>query len=111
MYFLFVPWIMQGYERRKVPAQECLRQLRNHETKLIKALLDGGSDQRGIIGREALGKLKRMPSAVYWRGLSLWGVRSFSGSIEQFVRQIEKVRPHAAVVTDDGEPLGHVSVN
>jgi len=102
---------MQGYERRKVPAQECLRQLRNHEAKLIKALVDGDSDQRGIIGREALGKLKRMPSAVYWRGPSLWGVRNFSGSIEQFVRQIEKGRPYDGVVTDDGEPLGHVSMN
>jgi hypothetical protein len=59
-YFLFVPWIMRRYERRKFTAQEISQKVRGRETKLIKALLAGDEDQGGIIGREALGRLKRM---------------------------------------------------
>lgn len=112
-YFLFVPWIMKRYERRKLTAQEISQRLRAREAKLINALLAGDQDQGGIIGREALGKLKRMPSAVYWRGLNLWDIRLFSGSIDQYARQISKGRmaPQRSVVTDDGEPLGGVSAN
>jgi hypothetical protein len=60
-YFLFVPWIARRYERRKLSAQEISQKVRGRETRLIKALLAGDEDQGGIIGREALGKLKRMP--------------------------------------------------
>ncbi|MGE3108403.1 MAG: DUF6361 family protein [Phycisphaerales bacterium] len=112
-YFLFVPWIMRRYERRSLAAQVLSQKIRGRETKLIKALLAGNADEGGIIGREALGTLKRMPSSVYWRGLHLWGVRLFTGSIEQYCRQIERARrdTRGGVVTDDGEPLGRVSTN
>lgn len=110
-YFLFVPWIMRRYERQKLSPQEFSQKLRNRETKLIKALLEGKQDQAGIIGREALGTLKRMPSAVYWRGLYLWGIRLFSGSIEQYALQISKrlMASPSDVVTDDGEPLSRTA--
>ncbi|MFO0821179.1 MAG: DUF6361 family protein [Pirellulales bacterium] len=110
-YFLLVPWIMRRYERQDLSPQEFSQKLRNRETKLIKALLAGKQDQAGIIGREALGTLKRMPSAVYWRGLNLWGIRLFSGSIEQYARQISKrlVKSSNEVVTDDGEPLSRAA--
>ena len=112
-YFLFVPWIARRYERRKLSAQEISQKVRGRETRLIKALLAGDEDQGGIIGREALGKLKRMPSAVYWRGLNLWGIRLFSGSMEQYCRQNSKGRMalRGGVVTDDGEPLDHIPAN
>lgn len=110
-YFLFIPWIMRGFQRQPSTPQEFAQKLRNRETKLIKALLAGNQSQDGVIGRESLGTLKRMPSAVYWRGLQLWGIRLFSGSIEQFGLQSSKrlmASPYD-LVTDDGEPLSRAT--
>lgn len=107
-YFLFVPWIIQDSEQKRLGAHEFARKVRERETKLIKSLLAGGEEQEGIIGREALGTLKRMPSSVYWRGLSLWGIRLFKGSLEQYARRLSRgsSASNSDVVTDDGEPLG-----
>lgn len=112
-YFLFLPWLMRRYEGRKFPAQQIAAKIRKRETKLIIALLAGDDKQGGIIGREALDTLKRMPSSVYWRGLHLWGIRLFSGSIDQYCRRCVKGRSagEQSVVTDDGEPLSASSRN
>jgi hypothetical protein len=105
-YFVFVPWLFQHAEKRGLTVAERTSRLRQRETNLIHALLAGGTEQSGVIGRESLGRLKRMPSSVYWRGLRLWGIRSFDGSIEQYFRRLTKgSRPEAALRTDDGEPL------
>lgn len=112
-YFLFLPWLMRRYENRKFTAQQIAEKIRKRETKLIRALLAGDDKQGGIIGRDALDALKRMPSSVYWRGLHLWGVRLFSGSIDQYCRRCARARSVAdqGVVTDDGEPLSVSSRN
>lgn len=112
-YFLFVPWIMRRYEHKRFTPQEIAKRVRKRETRLIGALMAGGEDQKGIIGREALGTLKRMPSSVYWRGLRLWDVRLFSESIDQYCRRLARSRSSAdqSVVTDDGEPLSQASKN
>ncbi|MBL8756792.1 MAG: hypothetical protein JNK15_26075 [Planctomycetes bacterium] len=108
-YFLFVPWLILQDERRKLPAAERTAKLRQRETQLIHALLAGGADQSGVIGSQSLGRLKRMPSSVYWRGLRLWGIRRFDGSLEQYFRRLAKgERPEATLCTDDGEPLADV---
>lgn len=109
-YFLFVPWIALLYERRPLTVQEREAKLRRREARLIGALLEGGEDQGGIIGREAQGKLKRMPSSVYWRGLHQWGIRAFSGSIDQYFRRLSRGEGGPRVAkTDDGEPVGAVA--
>ncbi len=112
-YFLLVPWIMLRYERRRLSAQERVSKLRMRETRLINALLAGSEDPTGIIGREAQASLRRMPSSVYWRGLHLWDIRLFNGSIDQYFRRLSRdtVRPATQVVTDDGEPLSGGSRN
>lgn len=112
-YFLFVPWIMLRYERRKLSVQERASKLRMRETRLINSLLEGSEDPTGIIGREAQASLRRMPSSVYWRGLHLWGIRLFAGSIDQYFRRLSRDRDGATapVMTDDGEPVGASSRN
>lgn len=110
-YFLFVPWILQRYERRKLTASERAAKLRRREVELIRSLLSGCTDPTGIIGRDAQAGLQRMPSSVYWRGLRLWGIRMFDGSIEQYFRRLsrEGKSPSRPLNTDDGEPLDGIS--
>lgn len=79
--------------------QELARKVRTRETRLIEALIKGGQDQGGIIGKRARGTLERMPSSVYWRGLRVWGIRIFSGSIDQYTRRQARERPRTT-----GEP-------
>jgi len=106
-YFLFVPWIALLDERRPLSVAEREAKLRKRETQLIRAILEGGEDQGGIIGREAQGKLKRMPSSVYWRGLHQWGIRLFAGSIDQYFKRLSRGETVRRVTqTDDGEPIG-----
>ena len=110
-YFLFVPWILRRYERRRLTAAERSAKLRRREVDLIKSLLAGCTDPTGIIGRDAQAGLQRMPSSVYWRGLRLWGIRLFDGSIEQYFRRLsrEGATPSRSLNTDDGEPLDGIS--
>ncbi len=110
-YFLFVPWILRRYERRKLTASERAAKLRRREVELIRSLLSGCADPTGIIGRDAQAGLQRMPSSVYWRGLRLWGIRMFDGSIEQYFRRLsrEGKSPSRPLSTDDGEPLDGIS--
>lgn len=108
-YFLFVPWIMQGLKKQNRTAQQIADKIRRREVDLITALLADGEDQEGIIGRESRGALKRMPSAAYWRGLFLWGIRLAPGSIEQYQRRLARfggAPEEPEMLTDDKEPLG-----
>ena len=106
-YFLFVPWILRRLEKKGEDSAEFLASVRRQESKLINALLAGDPTQFGVIGKEAKATLKRMPSAVYWRGLKLWGIRLSDGSIEQHAREVERRRRHGkdAIFTDDGEAV------
>lgn len=105
-YFLFVPWIFQRYDRKAMTAHELARKVRTRETRLIEALIRGGQDQGGIIGKRARATLERMPSSVYWRGLREWGIRLFSGSIDQYMRRHARERSRAlAAERSSYEPL------
>jgi len=110
-YFLFVPWILKRLEQQRFAGTEFLTRVRNRESKLIHALLAGDPDQNGIIGRDAMQALKRMPSAVYWRGLHLWGIRLFHGSLEQLAKQVGQQDHQSShrVTTDDGDPVDSAS--
>lgn len=112
-YFLFVPWIMLDCERNRYAPAVGATRIRRLETQLIDALLAGAATDSGIIGREARGTLKRMPSSVYWGGLHRWGIRTFSGSIEQYLLRVATGHsgPSRVVTTDDGEPVDAVTAN
>lgn len=110
-YFLFVPWIIQEFSQAKLGVEEFKRKVHRRESDLMKSLLAGGEEQEGIIGREALDTLKRMPSSVYWRGLNLWGIRLFEGSLEKYARRLSRQSCGDDIATDDGEPLGRTVAN
>lgn len=105
-YFLFVPWVMRRSERRRGSPADVAAWVRYDETRLMESLLKGGA-KIGVIGSEAKGSLKRLPSSVYWRGLKLWQIRLFEGSIDQYCRWIARGGQGVAaeLMTDDKEPV------
>ncbi|ANT61823.1 hypothetical protein AYJ57_15255 [Salipiger sp. CCB-MM3] len=73
-YFLFLPQIFRELDLKRGDRKT---RLREGEAALITRLQSlPEADTWLLIGSEAGEKLKRMPSAVYWGGLGLWGVRS-----------------------------------
>lgn len=104
-YMLFVPWIYLDLERRQMPSDQIARRARQAEVKLIYALLDSG-DTNGIIGKEAKDKLQRLPSSVYWSGLSTWGIRLFPGSQDQyhrFLNMFYQRQQHKRILGDEAD--------
>jgi len=104
-YFLFVPWIFRTVETQRIPSTRAKAAVRRLEVKLIGSLLAGGTDQLGIIGRQAGAGLKRMPSAIYWSGLRRLGIRRLHGSVDQLLRTYDATARSAreALRDDDGE--------
>lgn len=72
-YVLFIPWIYQRLEARKIDAGNVATQLRQVELDLIKPLTDC-EDSEGTIGVRARGSLSRLPSSVYWTALVRWKI-------------------------------------
>ena len=71
-YVLFIPWMYQQLESRKVNPADVARQARKAETDLIGALAD--SEDEGVIGVRAGDSLARLPSSVYWSALVRWEI-------------------------------------
>jgi hypothetical protein len=95
-YLLFVAWLVNDVARHRWPTERAQAELRSRETKLIHALLAGGEDQ-GVIGRDAKGTLKTMPSGLYWASLEHLGVRHWRTSIGGYFRNAVQHRR----ITDD----------
>ncbi len=105
-YFLFIPWIYQYLENRRVDSASIAKEDRRVELALIQPLLDS-DDSAATIGRLAGTKLKNLPSALYWSGLGAWGIRLYPGSQDQYHRSLDRLyqRIHAGSRDDDGQPL------
>ena len=92
-YMLFVPWIYQGLEGRKVPSDRIRIQAQRMEADLVAPLVQqgdkAGEEIYGVIGRVAKNELKRFPSSIYWAGLGRWGIRRFAGSQDQYHRSVD----------------------
>ncbi len=88
-YFLFVPWVYRLLEEKRVPADKAEARARDWEIKLILYLAES-EDQRGLIGKQSLKGLRRLPSDIYWAGLATWGVRQFAGSQRQFFQDLQR---------------------
>ncbi len=88
-YFLFIPWIYQqiesrvGKRRGQVTKDWVARKARNAEVDLIGHLLES-EDSRGTIGSWSGKSLKRLPSSVYWNGLSEWRIRLCPWSLDSY---------------------------
>ena len=57
-------------------------------------------------------KLKRLPSDVYWAGLGDWGIRRFSGSINDYFGSLDRIyalrkqaHAHGEDATEDSNVL------
>lgn len=72
-YALFVPWIYQRLEGKRVNSADVERVAREWEIYLIKPL-ERNDDNEGIIGVVAGNALVRLPSNVYWGALTRWGI-------------------------------------
>ena len=81
-YLLFVPWLFQAAEQRRLRGIELLRWVDREERKLIETIRRGG-DLNGLIGVEAGQNVKIVPSTIYWSALSSYGICRWPGSKEQ----------------------------
>lgn len=88
-YFLFTPWLYLTLERKRISSATATAWIRAAETKLIQPLAQS-DDPRGTIGRIAQANVQRLPSSVYWQGLSTWGIRLFTGSQDEYHRGLDR---------------------
>ncbi|MCJ8501353.1 DUF6361 family protein [Desulfatitalea alkaliphila] len=88
-YMLFVPWMYDALEKRRLTAKQFAVQADKQERDLVQPLMDSG-DQAGVFGKNAGKKLKRLPSSVYWAGLGIWGIRMTPFSQDEYHRRIEE---------------------
>lgn len=105
-YYLFIPWIYQELERKRISSSEIAQRGKKAELALIEALYASG-ERAGLIGVEARKTLKRLPSTIYWQGLGILGVRRFPGSRERYHRALDRLyRDGGEVVRgDDGHAV------
>lgn len=88
-YFLLVPWTYLRMEGKKVGSRLIAERARQAETGLIEPI-EASDDSDGNIGRRAGATVKRLPSSVYWQGMWVWGIRTFSGSQDQYHRNLDR---------------------
>jgi hypothetical protein len=88
-YMLFVPWIYQSLEEKRLLVDSFAIQADKLERDLVEPLLDS-DDQAGVFGKTAGKKLKRLPSSVYWAGLGVWGIRLTPFSQDEYHRRINE---------------------
>ena len=100
-YMLFVPWIYQGLEDKRVPLGSFATQAEKIERILIEPLRHSEDNQGTIGGRSGKGVL-RLPASVYWAGLGTWGIRITPHSQGEYHRQIGEIyrRRNALVVLE-----------
>ena len=98
-YFLLVPWAYQRLEKQRVRSAEIAARARQAELSLVEPI-ERSDDNDGNIGKLAKTALKRLPSSVYWQGLSVWGIRSFKGAQVQYHRSLD--RYYAQVMRQGG---------
>jgi len=89
-YMLFVPWIYQSLEKKRLPAASFATQADYQERALVQPLMES-DDLAGVFGKTAGKSLKRLPSSVYWAGLGAWGVRLTPFSQDEYHRRVDEV--------------------
>lgn len=87
-YFLFVPWIYQTLEEKRVATSKIANRARRSETELMLAI-EKSDDTAGLIGRRAKENVQRLPSSVYWQGLLTWGIRRYKGSQSDYHKSLD----------------------
>jgi hypothetical protein len=88
-YMLFVPWIYDSLEKKRLSVESFAVQADKLERDLVQPLMNS-DDQAGVFGKTAGNKLKRLPSSVYWAGLWVWGIRLTPFSQDEYHRRINE---------------------
>ncbi len=103
-YMFFIPWIYLRLEEQRVPSRRIAAKARQEEIALIEALLRQ-KDKVGVIGKQAKGRLKRLPSSIYWASLRFYGICLYPGGIEDYHRDLDGIyrRRDRARHQGDGE--------
>ena len=88
-YMLFVPWIYKQLEEGGTGGATGEVASRRMQTRLIRALKDGETDDvTGLIGARK-DEPQRMPDELIWNGLMSWGIRRRDGSRSKYWRTLE----------------------
>lgn len=90
-YMLFVPWIYQRLENKRISAANFDIQADRDERALIILLAQLEEDSADTFGKNSREKLKRLPSSVYWSGLRRWGICEMSWSQEEYHRRVDEL--------------------
>lgn len=109
-YFLFAPWIYLDLERRRAPSAKIESRGRAAEARVIEALKENEGPETGVIGTRAGATIRRLPSSIYWLGLSKWGILQFPGSQDAYHRSLDRFyeRQGTRLKSDEGEVLDRV---
>ncbi len=86
-YFLIIPWLLRGFEDRKVKSNRIAERLRREEVRIIHTLIQIG--EGGVIGQISRENLNRFPSSIYWNGLRRWGILKFPGSPWDYFQSLD----------------------
>jgi hypothetical protein len=105
-YFLFIPWCYRVLEARA--PKDVAASARQMELRLIEALESGG-EKEGVIGIDARAKLKRLPSNVYWQGLTAWGIRRGDVTQAEYHRNFQRFGKVIAARDDEDLPGGGIT--
>ncbi|MBQ4788997.1 hypothetical protein F9U39_06140 [Pectobacterium versatile] len=99
-YMLFVPWIYQRLENKRISAANFGTQADRDERALIIPLSRLEEDSPGTFGKNSREKLKRLPSSVYWSGLRRWGIRKTPWSQEEYHRRVDELYRSRAEISE-----------
>lgn len=88
-YFLFVPWMYQQMEAKRVPSAVIGKKVRDFEIRLIDALAES-EDSHGTIGITARETLQRVPSSIYWNALRALRICEFPGNQADYQRSLDR---------------------
>ena len=86
---------------------EMSAEFKRFEYRLITSLMAGG-ESLGVIGNRARNDLKRLPSAVYWSALGVWGIRTRDFSPDGFFRRQLDYRRLVRRTTTPDDPEARV---
>lgn len=87
-YMLFVPWMYQSLEDKRIPAENFARIADQQERVLISKLLES-HDLAGAFGKRSGENVKRLPASVYWSGLGRWGIRLIGDSQDRYHQNVD----------------------
>ena len=112
-YMLFVPWLYTSLESKGVSSQKIRDRARYEQIRLSAALKKNVPNEYGVIGGDVGDKLKTLPSAIYWAGLSHWGTRIYPGTEGQYHRALNDIyrrrrryRASVSSAAEDGDDVG-----